>query len=243
MIQFYIPDIAARPLLEGEEAGHALRVLRKGAGDEIIATDGHGKRYACRIAEAGKREAKLEIIEEIPVAKPWRGHITLAVAPTKNIDRTEWLVEKAVEIGIDRLVFLECEHSERRRINEDRIRKIMVSAMKQSLKAELPQLDVMVPLAGFLKDACAGSSLYIAYCIDRSQSLLFPSALMDEDPGGSIVLLIGPEGDFSKAEVDAALAAGARCVTFGDSRLRTETAALFGLSQIHTVKQLKYNIQ
>lgn len=113
--------------------------------------------------------------------------------------------------------------------------------MKQSLKAQLPQLDAMVPLADFLKDTDAGSSIYIAYCVDRSQSLFFPSALMNDDADGNTVLLIGPEGDFSKAEIDAALEAGAKCVTFGDSRLRTETAALFGLSQIHSVKQLKYN--
>ncbi|MDE6135121.1 MAG: RsmE family RNA methyltransferase, partial [Muribaculaceae bacterium] len=138
MIRFYAPEIAVSGLLPESESGHAVRVLRKRTGDEIEAVDGKGNLYRCRIVGDSHRGTAVEIIECLSLPKVWTPEITLAVAPTKNMDRMEWLVEKAVEIGVDRIVPLRCRHSERKEIKSERLEKIAVSAMKQSLKAVLP---------------------------------------------------------------------------------------------------------
>lgn len=236
MIQFYIPDIAASPLLPEEEAAHALRVLRKDVGDEIVATDGKGYRYTCRISSVSKKSADLEVIDRQQIPLTWNTKITLAVAPTKNMDRMEWLVEKSVELGVNRIVFINCDHSERKIVKAERIRKIMVSAMKQSLKATLPELEVMVSFSDFIKSLSPDSRKYIAYCIDKESNPLFVKEL---ELGGEVVVMIGPEGDFSQSEIELAISSGATCVSLGESRLRTETAALFSVAQIHTKEQIK----
>jgi len=235
MIQFYIPDIAVNPVLPEDEAGHALRVLRKGVGDEIVAVDGKGSRYHCRITSVDKRTADLEILNREDVVSGWKGSITLAVAPTKNLDRMEWMVEKCVEIGVDSIVFLECRYSERRQLKRERLEKIAVSAMKQSLKAKLPQISGLVPFDEFISSIPEESGKYIAYCIEKENNPLFVDVL---DVSRDVILIIGPEGDFCKEEVEKAVNAGAECVSLGESRLRTETAGVFSLAQIHTLQQL-----
>lgn len=235
MVQFYIPDIAVNPTLPEDEAGHVLRVLRKGAGDEIVAIDGKGFRYHCRITSVGKRTADLDILDREYIESGWKGRITIAVAPTKNLDRVEWMVEKCVEIGVDSIVFLECRYSERKQLKFERLEKIAVSAMKQSLKAKLPQISGMVSFDEFISSIPEESGKYIAYCIEKENYPLFVDVL---EFSRDVILIIGPEGDFSKEEVEKAVNAGAKCVSFGESRLRTETAGVFGLTQIHTLQQL-----
>lgn len=233
MIQFYIPDLATDRMLPPEEAAHCLRVLRMKAGDEIAATDGKGWRYVCRITSIGRHGAQLEILSRENLPAHWGCRITLAVAPTKNIDRMEWLLEKCVEMGIDEFVPVICEHSERKSIKEDRLAKIMISAMKQSLKANLPAFRPAQKLKEFLAD-CPQGKRYMGYCSElyprRNFSRCYPS-------GSDVVILIGPEGDFSPEEVEMAVKAGFEPVTFGKSRLRTETAGMFAVAAVHALNQ------
>lgn len=234
MIRFYSPDIETDSSLPEVESGHCCRVLRMRAGDEIEVVDGRGNLFRCLITDPNPRKTLVEIVAKEELSRHWSPRITLAVAPTKNMDRMEWLVEKAVEIGVDRIVFVICRNSVRKVVKRDRIEKIMVSAMKQSLKAKLPEL---VEMTGFADFVAADDSLhkFVGYCSDEIEKKEFVKAYNGE---GDVTILIGPEGDFSRDEIEAAFAAGFRPVTFGDTRLRTETAALFALSATHTLIQL-----
>ncbi len=235
MIRFYSSFVETEHTLPVEEARHCLRVLRMKPGDIINVTDGKGSVFDCRIATAGREDISLEIISSKKEENPWPAPITLAIAPTKNSDRMEWLVEKSVEIGIDRIVLLECEHSERRHIKTERLEKIMVSAMKQSLKCYLPKLDHMIPIDEFLhRQRSQPEQLFIGYCDASLPRLSFAKSFR---PGIPTTIMIGPEGDFSKGEVDTAMKAGFQAVSFGESRLRTETAALFALAGTHLLSQ------
>ncbi len=234
MIQFYTPDIEVTGIMPEEEAGHCLRVLRHKVNDMIDCTDGKGFRYKCRIVDANPRHAQLEIVSKEAVSSHWGCHITLAVSPTKNSDRMEWLLEKSVEIGIDRIVPVKCEHSERKKANIERWRKVMISAMKQSLKATLPEICEMIPLSELLTQDIVGQK-FVGYCDDALQRLSMPCECR---PSLDTTILIGPEGDFSAEEIDAALRCGFKAVTLGESRLRTETAALFALQTVHIVNQM-----
>ena len=140
---FYTPDIQTHAELPEEEAAHAVRVLRLQAGDEVMLTDGKGCFYRAEISTATNKRCLVNILETLPQAPLWKGHLHIAMAPTKNMDRTEWFAEKATEIGFDELTFLNCRFSERKVIKTERISKILVSAIKQSLKARLPQLNEM----------------------------------------------------------------------------------------------------
>lgn len=233
MIQFYIPNLSDCRRLPPEEAAHCLRVLRMKQGDEIAATDGRGFRYCCRILSIDRHGAELEILSREELPPHWGCRITLAVAPTKNIDRMEWLLEKCVEMGIDEFVPVICEHSERRIVKPERLAKIMVSAMKQSLKCTLPILRPAQPLSDFLKE-CPEAKRYIGYCSDRYVRWSFAGIY---PPGSDVVILIGPEGDFSAEEVEMAVKAGFEPVTFGQSRLRTETAGMFAVAAVHALNQ------
>ncbi len=234
MIQFYCPDIKSNPILPESDSQHCVRVLRMREGDALEVVDGRGVRYVCRLLEAHPKHAMVEIVEAKEQPLHWSHHITLAVAPTKLNDRMEWLVEKLVEIGINRIVPVRCAHSERKEIKHDRLEKIAISAMKQSLKATLPQIDEMMPLSDFLKSVDA-EQRFMGYCSDEyERALLSRSA----KPGLSTAILIGPEGDFSSEEVTAAIAAGFKPVTLGDNRLRTETAALVAVDTIHIINQI-----
>lgn len=232
MIQFFAPDIEATGQLTQEDSRHCSKVLRHKAGDEIFIVDGKGLRYRCGILDPDPRATQVEILscEEIP--PHWGVRITLAVAPTKNIDRMEWMTEKAVEIGIDRIVPLLCEHSERKTVKAGRLENIAASAMKQSLKATLPQIGSLTTFQDFLRELgpADGTLRFMGYCDAGYPRLPLVS---EYAPGSDVVLLIGPEGDFSPGEVASAVDAGFIPVTFGNSRLRTETAAIVALDTIH----------
>lgn len=218
---FYTPDIAHSHELPADEAAHALRVLRLQPGDEVRLTDGQGGFYHARISECNRKRCIVEVIEREEQAPLWRGHLHLALAPTKNMDRMEWLAEKATEIGFDELTFLNCQWSERRIVKGERIEKILISAMKQSLKARLPKLNDITDFAQFVKQPVSGQK-FIAHCHEGEKSPLRQAL----QPGQDALVLIGPEGDFSPDEVALAVAEGFTPVTLGHTRLRTETAAL-----------------
>ncbi|MBO5780586.1 MAG: 16S rRNA (uracil(1498)-N(3))-methyltransferase [Muribaculaceae bacterium] len=236
MIQFYGPDILTNPVLPESDSQHCIRVLRMGYGDMIEVVDGKGYRHRCRIADPHAKHTLLEVVESVEIAQPWSGNITVAVAPTKHLDRMEWLIEKLVEIGINRFVPLLCRHSERKEIKIERISKIAISAMKQSLKATMPIIDEMTPLRRFV-DECRDSQRFVAYCADDVERRLLARELR---PEGDVTILIGPEGDFSPEEVAFTLGNGFIPVSLGDCRLRTETAALAACQTVHVIKQLNY---
>lgn len=207
--------------LPEEEAGHCIRVLRMKEGDHIRLTDGKGSFYDAVISAVSGKRCMVHI-ESREVQQPlWDGHLHIAVAPTKLMDRNEWFVEKAVEIGVDEVTFLKTDHSERDVVKMERIEKIAVSAMKQSQKATLPVLNGMTTLRNLIERGFDGDK-FIAHCEPGSKVLLQDAVI----PGHDSLVLIGPEGDFSPAEIEMALKAGFRPISLGPSRLRTETAAL-----------------
>ena len=218
---FYTPDIQDDMQLPEEEAGHCIRVLRMKEGDSIRLTDGKGSFYDAVISAVSGKRCMVHI-ESREVQQPlWDGHLHIAVAPTKLMDRNEWFVEKAVEIGVDEITFLKTDHSERDVVKMERIEKIAVSAMKQSQKATLPVLNGMTTLRNLIEREFDGDK-FIAHCEPGSKVLLQDAVI----PGHDSLVLIGPEGDFSPAEIEMALKAGFRPISLGPSRLRTETAAL-----------------
>lgn len=220
---FYAPEITT-PLytLPEEESGHCVRVLRLREGDELHITDGRGTLYRAEVEEAHHKHCTIRIVEEHHEweKRPYR--LTVAVAPTKNIDRIEWFVEKATESGIDRIVPILCDHSERKVIKEERLEKIAVSAMKQSLKAYKPQIAPLTPIRALLAEPFEGVKL-IAHCEEDMERVFMGDVI---HKGEDVMVLIGPEGDFSREEIEAARKAGFREISLGQSRLRTETAAL-----------------
>lgn len=229
---FYVPDIASTLQLSEEESSHCVKVLRKKSGDPILVTDGRGQFFEALVSLPHPKHTTVQIVAQTVVPKPWKPFIHIAFAPTKNMDRTEWFVEKATEIGIDVLTPLLTRFSERREIKAARIEKILVSAMKQSCKATLPTLQPMIAFEQFVKQPFDGHR-FIAHCHPGEKT---PLATAYES-GQNVQILIGPEGDFSPPEIEAALCAGFRPVSLGQSRLRTETAALAACHTIHVVNQ------
>jgi len=227
---FYTPDILNNRELPVEEAQHCIKVLRKKEGDEILLTDGKGFFYDARIIQANPKHCLINIENTIEQPKNWIDSIHIAFAPTKNMDRIEWFAEKATEIGIDRLSPVLCQHSERKEIKLPRIEKILVSAMKQSQKAILPQLDEMQPFSKFMEQDFEGQK-FIAHCYPHEKMTLKESYTT----GGDVLILIGPEGDFSELEVEEAIKKGFQPISLGESRLRTETAALVACHAIHVL--------
>lgn len=222
---FYVPGAANVNELPEEEAAHALRVLRLTEGDEIMLMDGEGTFYRAVIDAADKRHCCYSITEALPQQRQWNPHLHLAMAPTKNMDRIEWLAEKATEIGFDELTFLRCQFSERTEVKLPRIDKIIISAVKQSRKAYRPQLNAMTPFKDFIRQPFRGDK-YICHCYEQ-EDLQAKLELKDVlQAGHDCVVMIGPEGDFSIDEVKQAMQAGFVPVSLGKSRLRTETAAL-----------------
>ena len=237
MIQFYAPDILTTSTLPESDSAHCCRVLWRKEGDEVYVVDGKGKRFRCVIVEAHPKHTMLEIQEEEELPSHWGFRLTLAVAPTKNADRMEWLLEKIVEIGVDRVVLLKCARSERKVMKPERLEKVMVSAMKQSLKGILPELSPMVSIKDFINEQRdSGAFRCFGYCSEVYPRKGFAKSC---PPGKDVVIMIGPEGDFSPEEVEMAVEAGFLPVTFGESRLRTETAALYGVTASHVVNSLK----
>ena len=222
---FYAPDIAQTLTLPEEESQHCAKVLRMKAGERIHIIDGVGGLYEAEILESHPKRTQVSILSEQHEygRRPFRLH--LAVAPTKNIDRFEWFVEKATEIGFDELTPLCCRYSERKIIKPERIEKILVSAAKQSLKAYVPRLNPMTTFKDFINNSSSLTphfSLFIAHCYDQPKQHLLhvcPSA-------SDVVVMVGPEGDFSEEEVELALRNSFQAITLGESRLRTETAGV-----------------
>lgn len=227
---FYAPNILEDSTLPEDESSHCIKVLRKKEGDTIFITDGNGHFFDATIVSAHTKHCVVDIVETIDEPKPWHNILQIAFAPTKNLDRIEWFAEKSTEIGIDRITPLLSRYSERKEMKLPRIEKILVSAMKQSQKAYLPILDEMISFSEFIKLPFDGQK-FIAHCYSGEKQLLKNAYRI----GGNVLILIGPEGDFSEKEVDEALKCGFTPISLGNSRLRTETAALVAC---HTIQIL-----
>ena len=232
---FYVPDAAQQTELPSEEAMHALRVLRLKSGDEMFLMDGEGNYYRAQVTIAATHRCFYEILEKLPQERQWQGRVQLAIAPTKMMDRIEWMVEKATEIGVDEVSFLNCQFSERRLVKTTRLEKIAVSAMKQSHKAFKPEINEMVAFKSFINAPREGRR-YIAHCYEEvPRSYLFEE-LQKTSGKEDATVMIGPEGDFSIEEVKMAIEAGWISVHLGESRLRTETAGLSAIMMMQLSK-------
>ena len=240
--------------LDHDESGHCIKVLRHRCGDEISVIDGRGTLYSCRITNDSHKGVEAMVLEEVSNWGSHPYHLHLAVCPTKNNDRYEWFAEKACEMGFDELSPIIGDHSERKILKTQRVEKILVSAAKQSLKASVPVVNEPISVKEFIKQNGAGAaceqsiSLCSASCSTDSEQPLRLIAYCFEDEniprrsikevlnsykGSEIIVMIGPEGDFSKEEADLALASGFIPVHLGDSRLRTETAALTATAAVY----------
>ena len=222
--------------LDQDESGHCIKVLRHRSGDEISVIDGCGTLYRCRITSDSHKGVEAAVLSS---EEGWGGHsyrLHLAVCPTKNNDRYEWFAEKACEIGFDELSPIIGEHSERKVLKTPRVEKILVSAAKQSLKAAVPTVNESVSVKEFIKSAEGETETLklIAYCFeDERVPRRSIKEVLGSYKGADIIVMIGPEGDFSHSEAEAALAAGFIPVHLGESRLRTETAALTAAASVY----------
>ena len=234
---FFSQDIENGTIrLNQDESGHCIKVLRHKCGDEISVIDGNGILYKCRITSDSHKAVEAVILDSI---NNWGNHpykLHMAVCPTKNNDRYEWFAEKACEIGFDILSPIIGEHSERRVLKTQRVEKILVSAAKQSLKASIPLVNEPVSVKEFIRQCSAsdGNLKLIAYCFEDEQHprRSIKEALQSYQ-GTEIIVMIGPEGDFSKEEAGMAMTAGFIPVHLGESRLRTETAALTATAAVY----------
>jgi len=222
---FYHPDLS-HPVFEllPDEAKHCVKALRKRVGDQIFVTDGEGRLATAQIMDASPNHCAAQVlsIEEAYALRPHQFH--LAIAPTKNADRIEWLVEKSIEIGIEHISFLTCEHSERVKLDLDRLKRIAVSAIKQSNTTLIPSMQ-MIDYKDFIINNKQIENRYIAWCDEYNQREFAQEELKNKD----VILLIGPEGDFSPEEVSLAESNGYQAIKLGTRRLRTETAGLYGV--------------
>lgn len=240
---FYVPDAANQVELPAEEATHALRVLRLKGGDEIFLMDGEGSFYRAEVTAASSKRCLYEIKENMPQKRAWKGHIHLAIAPTKMMERIEWMAEKATEIGFDELSFLNCQFSERKVVKTPRIDKIVISAVKQSHKAWKPVVNELESFKEFIQIPRSGRK-FICHCYEEVEKKDFfqeINSCSDASRGSDvddITVLVGPEGDFSIDEVRLALANGYESVSLGTSRLRTETAGLVAVHMAHIARRI-----
>ncbi len=219
---FYVPNISGTEIILDEtESKHAVRVLRLQNGNRVQVIDGKGGFYESEIADANQKKCRLSIINSKLEFGKKDFHLHIAIAPTKNIDRFEWFLEKATEIGIDEITPLLTSHSERKTVNPERLEKILASAMKQSLKAYLPKLNDLTTFKELVVSNKTGNK-YIAYC-DEVQKIHLKDLVIK---GKDTLILIGPEGDFSPREIQLALENGFSVVSLGKARLRTETAGI-----------------
>ena len=235
---FFDPQVSGE--LPEDDARHAVRVLRMEAGDECFLMDGRGSFFHVRLTAVANHHCRYEVLETLPQPAAWKGRLHLAMAPTKLNERTEWMAEKATEIGFDELSFLDCQYSERHTIKTDRIAKILVAAMKQSHKAALPALHEMTPFVQFVRTPREGDC-FICHCYESSdigEGSGKPHLMDVLRPGVPTTVLVGPEGDFSIEEVRLAESLGYRSVTLGRSRLRTETAALVAVHMMQLKNQI-----
>jgi len=227
---FYTPDIETREYsLNEEESRHCNKVLRLVAGDRVFLVDGRGGFYEAEITNAGKKNVTLQVIQAQQEYQKRNHHLHIAIAPTKNIDRLEWFLEKATEIGIDEITPLICERSERKIVKEERLFKVITSAVKQSLQAYHPVLNPAISFTDFLKTERDVVKL-MAHCIEGEPRKLISDIIVPQE---RYLILIGPEGDFSANEIAMALAKGYQPLTLGNTRLRTETAALAACFEVN----------
>lgn len=225
---FYSPHITSGTFqLEETESKHLVRVLRKKMGDTVHFTNGKGFLFTCRIVDDHPKKCILEITEQQELASPLARNVHLVIAPTKNNDRIEWCVEKITEIGVQRITPIITENSERKKFKTDRIKRVAISAMKQSNQFHLPVIDEPISFDGLIKEQswAISSSLLIAHCEEQEKR-----DLVDLEVNQNVVLLIGPEGDFSPSEIQLAIEAGFQPVSLGSTRLRTETAGIVGVT-------------
>lgn len=232
---FFVPDAAHQTELPADEAMHALRVLRLKGGDEIFLMDGVGNYYRAQVTIAATHHCYYEILEHLPQEPEWTGHLHLAIAPTKMMERMEWFAEKATEIGVDEISFLNCKFSERRLLKMPRMEKIVISAVKQSHKAWNPVLHEMMPFKDFIRQPREGRK-FIAHCYDQIPRTYLFDELRQSAAPEELTVMIGPEGDFSIDEVKEAVEAGYQSVHLGTSRLRTETAGLSAVMMMRISK-------
>ncbi len=228
---FYTPDIIATQShyqLSEEESKHCIRVLRLEQGDTVQLIDGKGGLYKALIFEAHPKRTLLQITSVIQKYGERNHYLHIAVAPTKNTERLEWFLEKATEIGIDEISLIICQRSERKDAKEERLTKIITAAMKQSLKAYHPLLNGPVAYTTFISQSFSGQQ-YIAHCEPGHKAELKTVV----QPNGRYLIMIGPEGDFAPQEIDEAIQNGFKAITLGNSRLRTETAALEACFEIN----------
>lgn len=227
---FYTPDInSTEYALNEDESKHCIKVLRLGPGAHVHLIDGRGGLYLAEIISENKKQVSLRVIESSLEYQKRSHQLHIAVAPTKNIDRLEWFLEKATEVGIDTITPVICDRSERRILKEDRLYKVITSAVKQSLQAYHPVLNPAISLKDFLKIP-DDSLKMVAHCIeDEPRKYISELAV----PGQSYTILIGPEGDFTPVEIELALQNGYKALTLGNTRLRTETAALAACFEVN----------
>jgi len=227
---FYTPDLNANTYtLNEEESNHCNKVLRLKQGDKVNLIDGVGGLYTAEIAEATKRAVHLNIIDKQSEFGKRNHYLHIAIAPTKNIDRLEWFLEKATEIGIDEITPIICERSERKIVKEERLEKVITSAVKQSLTAYHPKINSATVLKDLIKQSEADEKL-IAHCISEDERNEISRLIK---PHQKYLILIGPEGDFTPKEIELALQRGYKPVTLGSTRLRTETAGLAACFEIN----------
>ena len=234
---FYVPDAEKLTELPAEEANHAIKVLRLKEGDELMLMDGKGSFYRAEVTLVSNHHCMYRIVERQPQQHQWEGRVHLAIAPTKMNDRIEWMAEKATEVGIDELSFLNCQFSERRNLKTERIKKIVVAAVKQSHKAWMPVVNELEPFRQFISCQSSGHR-YIAHCYNEVPRVNLFNELCRLDASEDALVLVGPEGDFSIDEVRYAVSQGFVSVDLGKSRLRTETAGLSAVMMMQLAKQI-----
>ena len=230
---FYISELnGSSAWFDAEETKHCFKVFRHRMGDELQATDGKGFWYRLKLRKLAGDKAELEVLEKLQGGGEHSGEIILAVSPLRLPDRFEWLLEKAVELGVNRIAPVITERTIKTTLRQDRLEKIVISAMKQSCRSILPRIDAPVPLNQFMNEHANGL-LIAGYC--ESTDLLANIAV-DVRSNDSFRILIGPEGDFTTDEITSIKAAGYKILSFGEARLRTETAAIFSLSAVKALK-------
>lgn len=229
----YINTSDSQFTFDKTESRHIVKVLRKKEGDILHITDGRGTLYTVQLLLANDKRCLVEIINAKQQAKPWSYRLHIAIAPTKNNDRLEWFLEKATEIGIDEITPIICSNSERTVLKTERLEKIIQSAMKQSLKLVLPQLNSPVKFTEFMKQDFE-DELFIAHCEELEKAPLVQSV----KPNSNVLIMIGPEGDFTPKEISIAQENNFQAISLGNSRLRTETAGVVATQTVALMNEL-----
>jgi 16S rRNA (uracil1498-N3)-methyltransferase len=218
---------------EKEESRHIIRVLRKKEDDSIFITNGKGFLFHSKISIASDKKCVVTIEKVVEVEDNLTYHIQIAIAPTKNNQRLEWFLEKATEIGVSEITPIICEHSERKVVKVERLQKVLVSAMKQSKRMHLPILNQAIPLKKFLENSIHQNKKFIAHCEDDDKQTLKQQLKANQD----VLILIGPEGDFSLSEISLALEKGFQPISLGKSILRTETAGMVAVQSVAFINE------